>query len=215
MRLGCLGCLGTTVGLILMLCLVGGALWTWSALYGVPPPLPSSSSQAGPATVERKLAELDLRGGGRSPRSEPVVFSEAEVTALVSRHLASAGVRLAPVAVNLRPDQGAVQGRLSLGALIQDSPIVWVAATLPRKTLASQVWLTLSGHVELEPPSGPRRSRYAQATLLSARLGRIPAPGWLLGLMLGSRGASLLRWQVPGVVDRLEIGEGRITVRTR
>jgi hypothetical protein len=33
--------------------------------------------------------------------------------------------------------------------------------------------------------------------------------------MLGSRGASLLRWQVPGVVDRLEIGEGRITIRTR
>ncbi|HWT87028.1 MAG TPA: hypothetical protein VN177_14735 [Myxococcales bacterium] len=69
--------------------------------------------------------------------------------------------------------------------------------------------------MELAAPSGPRRARYAEATLVSARLGRIPAPAWLLGLMLGSRGASLLRWQVPGVVDRLEVGEGRITVRTR
>jgi hypothetical protein len=33
--------------------------------------------------------------------------------------------------------------------------------------------------------------------------------------MLGPRGASVLRWQVPGAVDRLEVGEGRITVRTR
>jgi hypothetical protein len=40
-------------------------------------------------------------------------------------------------------------------------------------------------------------------------------PAWLLSLMLGPRGASLLRWQVPGVVDRLEIGEGHLTVRTR
>jgi hypothetical protein len=47
------------------------------------------------------------------------------------------------------------------------------------------------------------------------RLGRIPAPSWLLALMLGPRGASLLRWQVPGVVDQMEVGEGRITIRTR
>jgi hypothetical protein len=33
--------------------------------------------------------------------------------------------------------------------------------------------------------------------------------------MLGSHGASLLRWQVPGVVDQVEIGEGRMTIRTR
>jgi hypothetical protein len=77
------------------------------------------------------------------------------------------------------------------------------------------VWITLVGHLELERPAGPRRPRYAEAALLGARIGRIPVPAWLLSLMLGPRGASLLRWQVPGVVDRLEIGEGRLTVRTR
>ncbi len=177
MRLGCLGCLGTAIGLIVLLCLAGAALWTWNGLYGVPTLLPSTLNRADPALVERKLAEIGLRGSGRSARSEPVVLSEAEVATLVSGHVADAGMRLATVAISLRPDRVSVQGRVPLDALIQDSPI--------------------------------------EATLISARLGRIPAPSWLLGLMLGSRGASLLRWQVPGVVDRLEIGEGRITIRTR
>lgn len=214
MRLGCLGCLGSTIGLIVLLCLAGGAMWAWSGLYGAPPLL-STSPRADPVATERKLAEIGLRSSGRSARSEPLVLSEAEVTAVVSRHLADAGLRLAAVAVNLRPDRISVQGRLPLGALIQDSPVAWVGSALPRKTLDSLVWLTLIGHLELEAPSAPGRPRYVEANLLSARLGRIRAPRWLLGLMLGSRGASLLRWQVPGVVDRLEAGEGRVTVRTR
>ncbi len=209
MRLGCLGCLGTAIGLIVLLCLAGGALWTWNGFYGVPTLLPSTLNRADPALVERKLAEIGLRGSGRSARSEPVVLSETEV------HVADAGMRLATVAVSLRPDRVSVQGRVPLDALIRDSLIAWVGSALPRRTLASPVWLTLSGHVDLAAATGPRRPRYAEATLISARLGRIPAPSWLLGLMLGSRGASLLRWQVPGVVDRLEIGEGRITIRTR
>jgi hypothetical protein len=214
MRLGCLGCLGTAIGLIAILCLAVGALWTWNGLYGVPALLPSTLNKADPALVERKLAEIGLRGSGRSARSEPLVLSEAEVTTLVSGHVADAGLRLAPVAVSLRSDRISVQGRVPLDALIRDSPMAWVGSVLPGSTLASPVWVTLSGRVELAAPSGPRRARYAEATLVSARLGRIPAPTWLLGLMLGSRGASLLRWQVPGVVDRLEVGEGRITVRT-
>lgn len=215
MRLGCLGCLGTAIGLIVLLCLAGGALWTWNGLYGVPALLPSAPNRADPALVERKIAEIGLRGSGRSGRSEPLILSEAEVATLVSGHVADAGLRLAPVAVSLRPDRVSVQGRVPLEALIRDSPIAWVGAALPHRTLAAPVWVTLSGRAELAAPSGPRRARYAEATLVSARLGRIPAPTWLLGLMLGSRGASLLRWQVPGIVDRLEIGDGRITVRTR
>ncbi len=215
MRFGCLGCLGTAIGLIVLLCLAWGVVWTWNGLYGVPALLPSTSNRADPALVERKLAEIGLRGSGRSARSEPLVLSEAELTTLVSGHVVDAGLRLAPVSVSLRSDRVSVQGRLPSEALIRDSPIAWVGSALPRRTLAWPVWVTLSGRVELAAPSGPRGARYAEATVVSARLGRIPVPTWLLGLMLGSRGASLLRWQVPGVVDRLEVGEGRITIRTR
>jgi len=215
MRLGCLGCLGAIVGLLLLCGLAGGVLWAWAGILGTPPLLPVSSAKADPGTVERKLAEIGLRSNGRSTRSQPLVFSEPEVAAFLSTYLADARLRLSPVVIGLRPGQASLQGRLPLGALFQASPAAWVVSALPRSTLRSPVWITLVGHVELEHPAEPRRPRYAEATLLGTQIGRISVPGWLLALMLGSRGASLLRWQVPGAVDHLEIGEGRLTIRTR
>ena len=215
MRLGCLGCLGAIVGLLLLGGLVGGSLWVWTGIQGTPPLLSASAAKADPAVVERKLAEIGLRGRGRSTRSEPVVLGEAEVAALVSTYLSDAGLDLSPVTVRLRPGQASLQGRLPLEALIESSPMAWLASALPRSTLRSPVWITLVGHLELERLAGPRRPRYAEATPLATRVGRIPVPAWLLSLMLGPRGTSLLRWRVPGGVNHLEIGEGRLTLRTR
>jgi hypothetical protein len=215
MRLGCLGCLGVIVGLLLLGGLVAGALWVWTGIQSTPPMLSASVAKADPAAVERKLAEIGLRASGRSTRSEPLVLGEPEVAALVSTHLADAGLVLSPVTVRLRPGQASLQGRLPVAAFIEGSPVAWAAPALPRSTLSSPVWITLAGHLELEHPAGPRRPRYAQVALLTTRIGRIPMPIWLLSLMLGPRGASLLRWQVPGVIDHLEVGEGRLTLRTR
>lgn len=215
MRLGCLGCLGAIIGLFLLCCLAGGGLWAWAGIQGTPPLLPGSAAKADPGAVDRKLAEIALRGSGRSTRPEPLIFSEPEVATFLSTYLADARLPLSLVAVRLRPGRASLQGRLPLRALIQGSPLAWVASALPRSTLRSPVWITLVGHVELEGPAGPRRARYAEATLLGTQVGRISVPGWLLSLMLGSRGTSLLRWQVPGVVDHLELGEGRLTIRTR
>src|SRR6266851_691486 len=172
MRLGCLGCLGTTIGLVLLLCLAGGALWAWSGLYGVPPLLPSTPGRADPVALERKLAEIGLRSSGRSPRSEPLVLSPAEVTAMVSGHLADAGLRLTSVAINLQPDRASVQGRLSLGALIQDSPMAWVASALPGNTLASPDWRSARG----ELPSGLARRTFREQSGRSASAGRRRSP---------------------------------------
>jgi len=215
MRLGCIGCLGAIVGLLLLGGLVAGALWVGAGIQGTPPMLSGSAAKADPAAVERKLAEIGLRDSGRSTRSEPVVLGESEVAALVSTHLADGGLGLSPVTVRLRPGQASLQGRLPLAAFIEGSPVAWAAPVLPRSILRSPVWITLVGHLELERPAGPHRPRYAEATLLATQIGRIPVPTWLLSLMLGPRGASLLRWQVPGVVDHLEVGEGRLTLRTR
>jgi len=215
MKLGCLGCLGTVLGLFLLCGLIGGAIWAWSGVQGAPPLLSTSGAKADPGAVERKLAEVGLRGTGRSTRSEPLLFSESEVATFLSTYLSDAGFGLSPIAVRLRPGRVAVQGRLPLGVLVQGSPVAWAASVLPRSTLQSPIWITLVGRVELEPPVAPRRPRYAEAILLESRVGRISAPGWLLSLILGPRGASLLRWQVPGVVDHLEVGEGRLTIRMR
>jgi hypothetical protein len=215
MKLGCLGCLGTVLGLFLLCGLIGGALWAWSGIQGTPPPLPASGAKADPGAVERKLAEIGLRGSGRSTRSEPLLFSEPELATLLSTYLSDAGFGLSPIALRLRPSRVTLQGRLPLSALVQGSPVAWTASVLPRSTLQSPIWITLVGRVELEPPVAPRRPRYAEAILLESRVGRIFVPGWLLSLILGPRGASLLRWQVSGVVGHLEVGENRLTIRTR
>lgn len=212
MKLGCLGCLGTILGLLLLCGLAAGILWAWSGVWDTPALLPVSGVRADQAAVERKLAEVGLRG---SHRSETIVFSEPEVATLLATHLSDAGLGLSPIAVRLRPGRASLQGRLPLRALVQGSPVAWAASILPKSTLRSPIWITLVGHVGLETLAAPRRPRYAEATLLETRVGRIAVPGWLLSLMLGSRGASLLRWQVPGVVDQVEIGEGRLTIRTR
>src|SRR5260370_35456557 len=102
MRLGCLGCLGTAIGLIVLLCLAGGALWTWNGLYGVPTRLSSTLNRPDPALVERKLAEIGLRGSGRSARSDPGILSETTVGPPVSGHVADAGRRSPTGAIMLR-----------------------------------------------------------------------------------------------------------------
>jgi hypothetical protein len=215
MRLGCLGCLGAIVGLLLLGGLTAGVLWVWTGIQGTPAPLSGSTAKADPGAAERKLAEIGLRGSGRSTRSEPLVFDEPEVAALVSTHLADTGLGLSAVMVRLRPGQASLQGRLPLGELIEGSPMAWAVSALPRSILRSPVWITVVGRLELEPPAGPRRPRYAEVTLLATQVGRIPVPSWLLAVMLGPRGASLLRWQAPAAVDHLEIGPGRLTLRTR
>lgn len=215
MKLGCLGCFGAILGLVLLFGLVGGPFWVWTGVQGTPPLLPVSGAKAHRGAVAQKLAEVGLRGSGRSTRSEPLLFSEPEVATVLSTYLSDAGLDLSPIAVRLRPGRVSLQGRFPLSALVQGSPVAWVASVVPRSTLRSPIWITLAGHVDLEPPVGPRRPRYLEATLLETRVGRISVPGWFLSLMLGSRGASLLRWQVPGIVDHLEVGEGRLTIRTR
>jgi hypothetical protein len=86
---------------------------------------------------------------------------------------------------------------------------------LPRRSLEAPVWITLGGTIELQGTSGPGRTRYAEATLIESQVGRLSIPGWLLTWMLGSRGASLLRWPAPSVVERLEVADGRLIIRTR
>ena len=60
-------------------------------------------------------------------------------------------------------------------------------------------------------PGGERGMR----TLVQSRVGSLSIPGWLLTSIMGAHGASLLRWPAPAVVERVEVGEGRLTIKTR
>lgn len=215
MKLGCLGCLSVLVVVLSILAVGGGALWVWRSVRATPPLLPAGPSKADPAAVERRLAELGLRPGGQSTRLEPLVLSEAEVGAFLARHLEDAGLRLSPVHTRLRTTEITVQGQIPLGALLQGAPVAWVQSVIPRRSLDAPVWITLAGTIGLEAAVSPRRPRYAEAMLLDSQVGRLSIPGWLLTMLAGSRGASLLRWQVPAIVERLEVGDRKLTIRTR
>ena len=95
------------------------------------------------------------------------------------------------------------------------SPVAWLSSLIPRRSLDAPVWITLAGTIGLEAASARRRTRYAEAMLTGSQVGRLSIPGWLLTVMAGSRGASLLRWQVPAIVERLEVGDSKLTIRTR
>lgn len=65
------------------------------------------------------------------------------------------------------------------------------------------IWITLAGTIELEGPPARRRTRDAEATLVQSRVGSLSIPGWLLTSIMGA------------VVERVEVGEGRLTIKTR
>jgi hypothetical protein len=171
--------------------------------------------KAGPDAIKRRIEEAGLRGAGRSARDEALVFSETEVAAFLARQLHDAGLQLSPVNVRLEATQVTAQGRLPLGALLQGPPVVWLSSVVSRQRLGSPVWVTLTGTIAVEAPPGARRARYAEVTLIHSEIGRVSLPGWVVTLMVGPRGASLLRWRVPPVVDRVEVGDGKLTIRTR
>jgi hypothetical protein len=215
MKLGCLGCLATLMLGVLLFCLGAGALWVWNSAQATPTIVPASSARADAGTVSRRIAEIGLREAGRSTRREPLVFSEAEAAAFLSGYLGDAGLRLTPLNVGMRAGRVTAQGRLPLWALMQGPPLAWLHTVMPRRSLETPVWITLTATVQLEPRAGGRRSRYAEATLVDTQVGRLSLPGWLLTLMLGPRGSGLLRGQVPAVVERIDIGDGKVTISTR
>ena len=215
MKLGCLACLSVLVVVLSILALGGGALWVWGSVQATPLLLPGGPLKADPMAVERRLAELGLRAGGRSTRVQALVLSEPEVAAFLARHLEDAGFRLSPVHTRLRTTEITVQGQIPLAGLLQGAPVAWLSSVIPRRSLDAPVWITLAGTIGLEEASSAGRPRYAEAMLIDCGVGHLSIPGWLLTMMAGPRGASLLRWQVPALVERLEVGDGKLTIRTR
>ncbi len=183
---------------------------------GPPPPLtagqPARSASSG---VDGKLTQTDGRRRLRASRPDSIILREADISALASQYLADAGFLTSSFTTEMHHGRVMVQWRGPVGMLLQGPPLEWIAPVLPSRFRGSPVWVTLAGGVQLQPAPAPGRPRYAEVSLESVRLGRLPVPGWLLTLMAGPRGASLLRWPVPGTVERLELGEGRLTIRTR
>lgn len=218
MRLGCSGCLGS---ILLIATLIAGIVGTgWMVLRALQDPdLPTVTITAeDDARAQHKLYDLVRRenAGADKPEREPVVLTEAEVNAFLSRHLATtAELPLEEIRARL-PGRGLVElaGRVPLGSLLGEWPLSGLGTVLPSRWLAHRVWLQLRAQVRIEPGFPDGRRRYVRLDVDRFAVGQQRLPVVLLRLVLDPAALRLLRWRLAGSVDAISVEPGRVIIRT-
>lgn len=217
MRLGCFGCLGLILLVLVVAVAIAGVVFLSGNILEPPEVRPSGRvTRADGYSAQQKLYEVVLRQSGRSARQDPVVLTEPEVNAFLSNHLAeSVGLPLNPLSVRFARGQIEVQGQTSLRNLLQGPPLAQLIPYLPERRLEQPVWVTVRGRIVIEPAPPSSTRGYGRVELREFALGKQPLGTWLLTLMLGSTGSRLFRWQVPAVVEEIQLEDGRAVIRTR
>jgi hypothetical protein len=216
MRFGCIGCLILIVALLVVVVAAAGFIFL-SGNMGTPPEVqPTRFTRADGFSAQRKLYELVLRESGRSSRTEPVILSEAEVNAFLANHLAEAAdLPFSPLIVRFAGGQLELRGQTVLRHLLQGPPFPQLMPYLPAARLDQTVWVTVRGRFLIDHPRSAGGRTYARLEVSEFALGKQPVGRWLLWLMLGPTGSKLLRFQVPTIVDSVQIDERRAVIRTQ
>lgn len=207
MRLGCGGCLAGVLVALGLAVVVGAAAWGAILVRQAPevPVLVASAEDS--ARAQHKV--FQLVGRGRGKLVGPVVFTEAEVNALVSRQLAGQLPLSSPVVRLLAGDTVELFGRVPARRLLVDSPLSWLSELLPSGWGRREVWLRIRAHARLE--AGPRpRLRFEPAEFA---VGRLPLPTVMVRLLLDPGTLAIFRWSLPEDVEAVTIDAGRATIR--
>ncbi|HET8578992.1 MAG TPA: hypothetical protein VFO18_17980 [Methylomirabilota bacterium] len=215
MRLGCFGCLILVVLLFVVVITVAGVLFLSANIYGAPDFRPISYTASDGYVAQNKLYEIVLRQSGRSSRQDPVVITDREVNAFLARHLKDGGLPMSPLAVRFSKGQLWLQGQTSLRHLFQAPGLAQLVPYLPARRLDEQVWITVRGQLSVEPSLGGSAARYGKVEVSEFWMGRQPISPVILYVLMGPTGAGFLRWQVPSVVETIEIEDGQALIRTR
>jgi hypothetical protein len=187
MKLGCFGCLLLVVTLLVVVVVVLGVVFLSTNIFTEPNVAPPPFSRNDGYAAQQKLFEVASRQAGRSSRRDPVVLTQAEVNAFLSRHLDQAGLPLSPLAVRFTKGQLVAQGRTTFRHLLKGPPFAQIAPYITDKRL-----------------------EVSQFALGTQHLGSL-----LLYVLLGPSGGGLLQWPVPAVVDEVRIGEGQLFIVTK
>jgi hypothetical protein len=201
-RLGCVGCLATILGLLVI---VGGAVWGTALVLQDPyvQAVPSSPEDA--ARAQQKVFRL-LTGSAR----EPVVLSEVEVNALLLHIVDPRDLPVDRPTVLLRADDVVeLVGRVPVRRLIEESPLAPLSSVLPRTWLTRSLWMHLAAHGEFH--RDPRAQlRFA---VLRVTLGRQRVPTLALRLLFEPASLRFARVSLPDSVADVRIEAGRIVIR--
>lgn len=217
MKLGCMGCMVLVIVLVIAVVLgVAGTLFLSANIHDSPEVVLVPFTSSDGFAAQQKLFEVLRRESGRSGRQDPIVLTDREATAFLSKYLEqTAGLPLAPIAVRFTRREILIQGRTPLRNLLQGPPFAQLAPYLPEQRLNQPVWITLRGPINVESGIVGSAARYGKIAVTEFALGKQPVNTWLLTLMMGPSSMYLLRWQVPSNVERVEIEDGQLVIRTR
>jgi hypothetical protein len=203
-RVGCSGCLTTILilGLILM---VGASVWGTARALQDPAVSAVSWTAQDAASAQGKVFRL-IRGAAR----DPVVLSEAEVNAFVSRNVDRRDLPFEDPAVFLLDDDVVeLLGRVPLRRLLAESPLVLLTDVLPNEWLGHPLWLRVVGHVAFE--RDPRRQLRLDIRRVTA--GRQWVPTIALRLFFDPASLRFVRVPVTESIADVRVERGRAVIR--
>lgn len=216
MRLGCVGCLLVVLVIVIFGVAAAGAVFFSANIFDEPEVQITPFTTSDGYRAQQKLYEIVLRDAKRSSRADPIVFSERELNAFLSRHLMDAAeLSFSPISVALLPDNTIeFRGRTVLKNLMQGIPFAQIVPYLPRTRVDQPVWVRVRGRLKLERGAVRREREYGRLEVTEFALGTQPIGAWVLTLMLGRAGQNALQWQVPSVVESIRVEDGRLVIRT-
>lgn len=206
MRLGCGGCLSTVVTLLAVGLMVAAGGWAVVRLLQAPSVERVQFSAADGVRAQQKIFDL----ARRAARAGPVVLTEAELNAFVSRHLDPVDLPFRDPVIRLRGDDLVeVVGTVPLGRLVRESPLAPLADALPAGWLARPVWLTVATRPGLS--TEPRRALRLDARRVM--IGRQRVPALMLRLVLEPSSLRLMRIALPPAVQAVRVERGRVIIQ--
>ena len=204
MRVGCGGCL-TTLVMLALLATAGTSVWGTSRALQNPEIAVIRTTAEDAARAQQKLFRL-VRGGA----TEPVVLSEAEINAFVSRNVDRRDLPFDEPLIFLGDgDAVEIVGRMPLGSLLAESPLGLVAGLLPERWSARPVWLRVATRAEFERQ--PRRQ--LRLDVRHVKVGQQRLPAIALRLLFEPGRLRFVRVPVPATVADVRIESGRAVIR--
>jgi hypothetical protein len=192
-----------------MVLLLGGAVVAGSRMLETPDLSPVASTPVDGTRAQQKLFEVAR--GTKGP--DRVTLTEAEVNALLTRHLVQArGVRLGAPSVRLiGDDRFVLDAQSPVRRLLEEISLRALADVLPARWENRPLWVHVGARVHIVDG---RRRRQVRADVDEFAIGRQALPPPLLRVLLDPASVGLLEWPLPDHVERVAIEPGRVVIRT-
>jgi hypothetical protein len=184
---------------------IGTSVWGTSRALRDPGVRSIRSTAEDAARAQQKLFRL-VRGSAR----DPVVLSEAEVNAFVSRNVDLRDLPFDEPLVFLREgDVVEIVGQIPLGRLLAESPVWPVSGLLPERWSGWPVWLQVTSRVTFEREPRPRLRLDPRRVTVGQQ--RVPAVA--LRILVEPARLRFVRITLPDSVADVRTQSGRVVIR--